>query len=130
MFLQNIKWDITRRCFLSCSFFNKLERASDDSKDMSTQEVLSIIEKLTDAGVKHIQLLGGEPIYRKDFFEILRFIENTEIKVGINTNGVLLTKSSVDKLLSVSCIDMIIVSIDGLNDTHNKIRGQIYIQKL
>jgi MoaA/NifB/PqqE/SkfB family radical SAM enzyme len=90
---------------------------------MSLHEVISIIKKLSDAGVKHIQLLGGEPIYRKDFFEILRFIENTEIKVGINTNGVLLTKSNVNELLSLSCIDMIIVSIDGLNDTHNKIRG-------
>ncbi|MDR2480893.1 MAG: radical SAM protein [Spirochaetaceae bacterium] len=126
MFLKNIKWDITKQCFLACSFcINKKERENDFYKDIDTTDIYTILSKLNSIGVTHIQFLGGEPTHRKDFLDILTYIENNTsgIKVGINTNGFLLKKQYIEKLRKLSCIDLIVISIDGIKETHNKIRG-------
>ncbi|GMO28975.1 MAG: hypothetical protein Ta2B_09900 [Termitinemataceae bacterium] len=44
MFFKCFKWDITKQCFLNCSFcLNKDERKEDIYKDITTDEILNII---------------------------------------------------------------------------------------
>lgn len=125
MFLQTVKWDITKRCFLSCWFCaNQPERDGSTFEDIPFDTVLSIISKLSACGVKHIQFLGGEPFYRKDFIDILTFINTkTTITTGVNTNGVMLKKETADAVLKLDCLNSIIISLDGLKETHDATRG-------
>lgn len=125
MFLENIKWDLTKQCFLNCYFcINAEDRKSEKFQDLDTESVKKIIDKFELQKIKHIQFLGGEPTYRKDFSEIIEYIDkNTNIAVGINTNGVLLDEKMNNFLCGLDCVKNICISIDGIGETHNKIRS-------
>lgn len=125
MFLKNIKWDITSKCFLNCSFCINASARSCLSKksDTTYEEKITIIDQLGKNKVEHIQLLGGEPLYTPRFFDLLAYMAFNNLSVGINTNGVMLSKGNIRKIMELNCVDDILVSLDGLKDMHNKIRG-------
>lgn len=124
MFVKNIKWDITKNCFLNCSFCINKEIRSKDIKELKLNQIKKIIDMLNERKIKRIQFLGGEPLYRTDFKEIIKYIDiNTNIKIGINTNGVLVNLNFIKFIQEVNCIDELYFSIDGLENTHNFIRN-------
>lgn len=66
MFLQNVKWDITKRCFLGCYFcLNVDERRKMSALELPYEEKKKVVDQLAISGVDRIQLLGGEPLYSK-----------------------------------------------------------------
>lgn len=124
MFLNDIKWDITSKCFLKCSFcINAAERCKTHGTDTSYDEKCAIIDQCAINRISHIQLLGGEPLYTPRFFDLLEYIASKNIAVGINTNGVMLSNGNINRIISTNCVNDIVVSLDGLKDTHNTIRG-------
>lgn len=124
VFLNDIKWDITSKCFLNCSFcINAAERCKISESDATYAEKCAIIDQCAINKIPHIQLLGGEPLYTPRFFDLLEYIASKMITVGINTNGVMLSNGNVNRIISMNCVNDILVSLDGLRDTHNTIRG-------
>lgn len=66
-------------------------------------------------------ITGGEPLLRKDFFEIMSYANQLGYKWGMTSNGTLITKE-VAKKLAESGMRTISISIDGLEETHDKFR--------
>ena len=124
MFLRNVKWDITKRCFLGCYFcLNAKERKLASLVELTYEEKKRVVDELARCGVKRIQLLDGEPLYSDRIFDLLDYIGYKGIKVGINTNGVMLSEANIKRILNANCVDDIIISLDGLEKLHNKIRA-------
>lgn len=124
MFLRNVKWDITKRCFLGCYFcLNAQERRAANTIEISYEEKIAIVDKLAASGVKRIQLLGGEPLYSNGIFDLLDYIGSKGLSVGINTNGVMLSEANILRILNAGCVNDITVSLDGLEKLHNEIRA-------
>ena len=74
-------------------------------------------------GLFHINFSGGEPLVKHDFIEILEFCSREKILAGFTTNGVLLTKKNVDRLLSLDLAN-INISIDSMEERiHDTMRG-------
>ncbi|MBU5488945.1 radical SAM protein [Clostridium sp. MSJ-8] len=73
----------------------------------------------------HINVTGGEPFVRKDFFDILEmFYENRRyFSFGVLTNGSYITDENA-KLLKELGVSNVQVSIDGDKEIHDYIRGQ------
>jgi MoaA/NifB/PqqE/SkfB family radical SAM enzyme len=78
---------------------------------------------LADAGITALAFSGGEPLTRKDFFEVARHASDRGLYVSLATNGTLLTIENVQKLKEAK-VNYVDVSIDGASaKTHDEFRG-------
>ncbi|MFX1297707.1 MAG: radical SAM protein, partial [Promethearchaeota archaeon] len=81
-------FEITNKCNLRCKHCYKENL---DGNDLTLEQIQTILEKLSAFGISHLILTGGEPLLRKDLFQIIDFAIKNEIKnCAINTNGILL----------------------------------------
>lgn len=118
--IETCNIEITKRCNLSCRHCIT-DSSMASPEELSTKEILNFIKFLNDKNCKSIVITGGEPLIRKDIFEILRFIKSNKMKIFLHTNCSLINSGNIDKLIDlVSCF---VVSLDGANrETNDTIR--------
>lgn len=97
------QWEVTCRCNLHCVMcytdcFNEPERIR---QELSTAELLRIMEELAQAGCLELCLTGGEPLARPDFFQIYERAIKLGFLVTLFTNGTLITESIADRLATL-----------------------------
>jgi radical SAM protein with 4Fe4S-binding SPASM domain len=80
-------------------------------------------------GVFVFGLVGGEPLLRKDIFEILEYARKKNLATSMSTNGTLIDKEIAKKLKEVN-ISEVSVSLDGLEFFHNQFRGKKCFEKV
>ena len=91
--------------------------------------IKSLIVEFDKRGVVAITLSGGEPLLYPHIWELLSFVkDNTRLKVALNTNGMLLNQQHIEMLKERNVTD-IQISLDGEEETHEKIRGQKTYQR-
>jgi len=113
-------WNFTNRCNLSCLHcYSKADLDAVDTLD--TQTILDTLPKLKKSGVKFIIFSGGEPLTRKDLFDIANKCKELGIITYLSTNGLYVKKSNALKILET--FDYVGISIDGSPDVHDKFRG-------
>ncbi|SHH32808.1 radical SAM/SPASM domain-containing protein [Thermosipho atlanticus] len=94
------------------------------SNELTTEEVKKVIKDLYEAGVEIIDLVGGEPLTRKDIFELISYGRKLGANLMLNTNASLATKQVVKKLKEVNPDLHIGISIDGhIKKIHEFVRG-------
>ena len=94
------QWELTCRCNLRCVMcytdcFNHPEYIR---QELSTQEILHIMDELIEAGCLELCLTGGEPLSRPDFFAIYEQAISNGLLVTLFTNGTLITEAVADRL--------------------------------
>jgi len=94
--------------------------SNEANDELETKKIFRIVDDAKKAGFLIYQVTGGEPLLREDLPKILKYAKSKGLKTYINTNGTLLNEICEDIF---TYIDHISVSIDGSEDTHNKIRG-------
>lgn len=120
---------ITYRCNSRCRMCNIWQ--TPNPKDLPLDYFYNLNSKL-----KYINLSGGEPFLRDDLDEIVRIVKQVSPKaqIIISSNG-LGTNLIVEKMKKILEIDKKIgvrISLDGIGETHNQVRGvaNIYNQAL
>lgn len=88
--------------------------------EMSTDQIKKILKEFKDQGGRYIILTGGEPIIRKDIFEILDYIEDLEIPFNFASNSLAMNKQRLEKLSSYKYLDMYFTSILGATPDKHK----------
>jgi len=92
-------------------------------EELSTKQALAVVDELADAHVTALAFSGGEPLTRKDFFQVARHASDRGLYVSLASNGTLLTKENVAKIKEAK-VNYIDVSIDGAcAKTHDDFRG-------
>ncbi len=112
---------ITNACNLRCRHCGNSSGERFEN-ELSTEEILQIIEQLRNIGVIKLSITGGEPLVRKDVFQILRKARNEIPRVSLTTNGWFTAKRSEAQKVS-RFVDTVKVSLDGLT-AHDWIRGK------
>lgn len=121
-----ITWNITSSCNLRCKHCFREEY---DCEMLTKKQIDEFINLFAEKEVTGIILTGGEPLKSKHFFYILKKLNN-RIKVGIATNGLLLTKKTIEKIISYNVKDFQI-SLDGATAKINDyIRGEGVFEKV
>lgn len=110
----------TENCNSRCITCNYWKGRWEDK--VSKERWVEVIWQLRAVGVSRLRFTGGEPLLRRDFFEILTEIRHLQLdKVTLATNGLLLGKFAAE--IQDSCLTDLAVSIDGLDQTNDRIRG-------
>ena len=113
---------LTNQCNLQC--IHCLPQSGDPlQNELTTHEVLGLIDDLAEMGVMIVAYTGGEPFLRKDFFEILSYTKMKGLKSTITTNGTLINYEVARKLRDLEVM-LMRVSIDSAQeDSHDWFRG-------
>lgn len=121
-----VKVDIfpTQKCNLDCNFceFPSVD-PEEYKKELATEKILEIIDHAADLGAQTFGIIGGEPFVRSDMIDIMEQIKKHDMNGSITTNGTLLTNSKIDRISEIGW-DLLRISIDGLADTHDELRGK------
>src|SRR6267143_6927717 len=89
---------------------------------IDTARAVGLLNEIGAAGIGTLRLTGGEPLLRRDLFEILQKANTASFKhIILQTNGLLLKK--LHKEVNDSPITKVAVSIDGLKESNDLIRG-------
>ncbi|MBK7580870.1 MAG: radical SAM protein [Myxococcales bacterium] len=116
-----VVWETTLRCDQHCRFCGTRAGKSHPN-ELSTAEMLDVVAQLRDAGTAEIAVHGGEAYLRKDFLELVRAIRSRGIECTMVTGGRGITPELADGLRDAD-ITAVSVSVDGLEATHDHLRG-------
>jgi MoaA/NifB/PqqE/SkfB family radical SAM enzyme len=109
---------VNEGCNLRCSFCDLWEH----HEHLSLERLLPILDDAVDIGTKTIVLTGGEPLIHPEIFAVIHACKERGLAVNMTTNGTLVEKYW-DVLIDTE-IDSLSFSLDGLKQTHERIRGQ------
>lgn len=125
-YLQQLFWECTLRCNLNCKHCGSKCTLDNNRNEMPLQDFLPILDEVKRVVKSPILVIttGGEPLMRKDIFECGREITSRGFYWGMVTNGLLLTEECLEKLVETG-LNSISVSLDGLRDVHNWMRGNV-----
>ena len=122
-----ISWNLTKRCNLRCPHCYieagaKAEGARIED-ELTTDECLATIDDMKALGTEMLILTGGEPLLRKDIFDIASYASSQGMWVVMGTNGVLINEPVAQKMVECG-VKGVGISIDSTNpEVHNTFRG-------
>lgn len=124
--LYNLFWETTLRCNAKCKHCGSRAGENCNIKDeLKTSEIKKAFKSIADkydASNILVSVTGGEPLVRKDLFEVMEYAHNLGFKWGMTTNGMLINKEIIEKMKKTG-MTTISISLDGLEKSHDNFRG-------
>lgn len=120
-----VVFNLTRSCNLECRHCYLESKNVVYENELSTLQIKKVIDSLAEIDIPVLLFSGGEPLVHKDILPLIEYAKSKKIRVGLSTNGTLISKTMA-KNLARSGIDYVGVSIDGrksLHDEFRKIKG-------
>ncbi len=119
--ISTVIWNTTRQCGLKCTHCY-IGDGQDLNGELSIGEATSLLAQLHEMGVPLLFLTGGEPLLRKDIFQILKLCKDYQITVVLSSNGLLLDDDKINELLRYD-VHYIALSLYGPLSQHDSIVG-------
>ncbi len=121
--LRLVFWELTARCNLKCCHCRAEARDGFVAGELTTGEILAVARDIRKAGDPIMILTGGEPLVRKDFFDIAGACVGMFSRVALATNGTLVDDATARRIVETG-IQRVSVSLDGARaSTHDAFRG-------
>ena len=118
-----LTWELTYACNLACVHCLS-SSGRRDPQELTTEECLSVVDQLRELQVFYVNIGGGEPMLRRDFFEIVSYATTTGVGVKFSTNGTYLDAAAATRFAAMDYLD-IQISIDGATaDVNDAVRGE------
>ncbi len=117
-----VVWNITRTCNLQCVHCYNDSGPDKTCNEISTDRAKAVIDDLARFGVPSILFSGGEPLMRRDLFDLIDYAVRQGVRTVISTNGTLIgmDKAKEIRRLGVSYVG---ISLDGIGPVNDKFRG-------
>ena len=118
-----LTWELTYACNLECVHCLS-SSGQRDPRELTTDEAKAVLDELHDLQVFYINIGGGEPMIRRDFFELLEYSIGRGIGVKFSTNGAFIDAAKAKRLTEMDYLD-IQISLDGTDAvTNDAVRGE------
>ncbi|HEY3773415.1 MAG TPA: mycofactocin radical SAM maturase [Solirubrobacteraceae bacterium] len=117
-----LTWELTYACNLACVHCLS-SSGRRDPRELSTDECRAVIDELEAMQVFYVNIGGGEPTVRRDFWELLDYATAHHVGVKFSTNGSRITPQIAERLAGNDYVD-VQVSLDGATPAVNdRVRG-------
>jgi mycofactocin radical SAM maturase len=117
-----LTWELTYACNLSCVHCLS-SSGQRDPRELDTAEAKAVIDELRALQVFYVNIGGGEPMVRRDFFELVEYAVGSSVGVKFSTNGAFIDADTARRLAAMDYLD-IQISLDGLDAaTNDAVRG-------
>ncbi len=117
-----VVWNITRNCNLKCVHCYNDSGSGNVCNDATTDEAKAVLDDLAVFGVPSVLFSGGEPLMRRDLFELIGYAGGKGLRTVISTNGTLITRSAAGKIKNQG-VSYVGISLDGVGAINDKFRG-------
>ncbi len=118
-----VVWNTTNRCNLRCKHCYIDAEDHDYKHELSTEEAKEFIRDLAQMGAPVLLFSGGEPLMRKDIFELGKFATELGLRAVISSNGTLIDDETAKKI-NAAGFQYVGISIDGAPATHDEFRNK------
>lgn len=114
----------TFKCNLKCVYcYSKKERKETDVREMAAEEWFDVLDQAREFGIEHVIFTGGEPLLRKDLFDLARYANSIGISSQLLTNAILIRGDMVDDI--VNTFGTVGLSLDShVRKTNDRQRGK------
>ena len=117
-----LTWELTYACNLSCLHCLS-SSGRRDPRELSTAEAKAVIDELQRMQVFYVNIGGGEPTVRSDFWELVDYATAHQVGVKFSTNGVRIDRAAAERLAASDYVD-VQVSLDGATaEVNDAVRG-------
>src|SRR3954470_10976211 len=117
-----LTWELTYACNLSCVHCLS-SSGRRDPNELTTAECKAVIDELQRMQVFYVNIGGGEPTVRKDFWGLVEYATAHGVGVKFSTNGSRITEERAAWLAASDYVD-VQVSLDGATaDVNDAVRG-------
>jgi mycofactocin radical SAM maturase len=118
-----LTWELTYACNLSCVHCLS-SSGRRDPRELSTDECKAVIDELERMQVFYVNIGGGEPTVRGDFWELVDYATEHHVGVKFSTNGVKISASVAQRLAQSDYVD-VQISLDGATaEVNDAVRGK------
>ncbi|MEH2378638.1 MAG: nif11-class peptide radical SAM maturase 3 [Nostoc sp.] len=115
-------WEITLKCNLACQHCGS-RAGHARANELSTAEALDLVRQMAEVGITEVTIIGGEAFLRPDWLEIAQAITSSGMLCGMTTGGYGITLETAHRMKEAG-ISVVSVSVDGLEATHDRLRGR------
>lgn len=115
-------WELTLACNLACVHCGS-RAGTPREGELSTEEALDLVRQLAEIGITEVTLIGGEAFLRRDWLVIAAEIARRGMACTVTTGGYRLTGGMAGRMREAG-ISRASVSVDGLEATHDRLRGK------
>ena len=117
-----LTWELTYACNLACVHCLS-SSGRRDPRELTTRQCMDVIDELERMQVFYVNIGGGEPTVRPDFWELVDYATAHHVGVKFSTNGVRITPARAERLAASDYVD-VQISLDGATaDVNDAVRG-------
>jgi mycofactocin radical SAM maturase len=118
-----LTWELTYACNLACVHCLS-SSGRRDPRELSTAQCRAVVDSLASMGVFYVNVGGGEPTVRADFWELLDYATAHHVGVKFSTNGVKIDAAAARRLAASDYVD-VQISLDGATaEVNDPVRGR------
>jgi radical SAM protein with 4Fe4S-binding SPASM domain len=111
--------ELTRQCNLVCRHCYQVKALN--RTEMTTQQIMTVIDELHRAGCLFLVLTGGEPLVHSDFLTICTYASQRPMAIKVFTNGTLIDEAMVQHLANLNIMDVSLSVYGACARTHDAI---------
>ncbi len=100
-----LTWELTYACNLACTHCLS-SSGRRDPRELTTHEALTLIDEIAAMEIFYVNIGGGEPMVRRDFFELIEHAVDRRVGVKFSTNGTRIDRLAARRLASIDYLDI------------------------
>lgn len=117
-----VVWNCTRTCNLRCVHCYTDSESRAYEGELTTEEARAMMTDLAEFRIPALLFSGGEPLTRKDLFELVAFATERGLRPTLSTNGVLITEEMARRIKEAG-FTYVGISLDGIGEVNDRFRG-------
>jgi len=122
--LKDLFLEVTLRCNARCEHCGSSCGDTIQKDEITAEELKKTLKEISEkynANEILLNVTGGEPLVRRDLFDIMKYASSLGFRWGMTTNGILINDEIIDKMVETN-METISISLDGLKETHESFR--------
>jgi len=118
-----VVWNVTRACNLACGHCYAESESGPAPDELTRTEALRLVDHLAEYGTPVILFSGGEPLLHPHIFELIARAVRGGVRAVLSTNGLMIDRETAARLAGLG-LSYVGISLDGLEATHDELRGR------